>query len=132
MLHRKPTAEEIGESGPGFLMRVEGQEVTTRRHDPQSGYGQEIALHLDASALRNLALVLADLDPAAMPVNLWASVYTEVAIEVLNHRKSVQARGFAGLEPTTHGDLQQRFDALVRTLVRLQDQVVAKGTARAD
>ena len=41
MLHRKPTAEEIGESGPGFLMRVEGQEVTTRRHDPQSGYGQE-------------------------------------------------------------------------------------------
>jgi len=132
MLHRKPTAEEIGESGPGFLMRVEGQEVTTRRHDPQTGYGQEIALHLDASALRNLALVLADLDLAAMPVNLWAPAYTDVTIEVLNHRKSVQARGFAGLEPTTHGDLQQSFDALVRTLVRLQDEVVAEGVARTD
>lgn len=132
MLHRKPTAEEIGESGPGFLMRVEGQEVTTHLHHPESGYGQEIALHLDASALRNLALVLAELDPAAMPVNLWAPVYTEVAIEVLDHRQSVQARRFAGLEPTAHGELQESFDALVRTLVRLQDQVVAKGTAQPD
>lgn len=132
MLHRKPTAEEIGESGPGFLMRVEGQEVTTRRHDPQSGYGQEKVLDLDVAAVRNLALVVAELDPAAMPVNLWAPVYTEVAIEVLDHRQSVQARRFAGLEPTAHGDLQESFDALVRTLVRLQDQVAAEGVAQAD
>ncbi len=130
--YRKPTAEEIGESGPGFLMRVEGQEVTTRRHDPQSGYGEEKVLDLDVAAVRNLALVVAELDPAAMPVNLWAPVYTEVAIEVLDHRNSVQARRFAGLEPTTHGDLQESFDALVRTLVRLQDQVAAEGVAQAD
>ena len=132
MLHRKPTAEEIGESGPGFLMRVEGQEVTTRRHDPQSGYGQEKVLDLDVAAVRNLALVVAELDPEAMPVNLWAPIYTEVAIEVLDHRQSVQARRFAGLEPTAHGDLQENFDALVRTLVRLQDQVAAEGVAQAD
>jgi len=132
MLHRKPTAEELDESGPGFLLRLEGQAVTTRRHDPQTGYGQEIALHLDASALRNLALILADLDLAAMPVNLWAPVYTEVTIEVLNHRRSVQARRFAGLEPTTHRDLQQSFNALVRILVRLQDEVAVEGVARTD
>ena len=59
-------------SGPGFLLRLEGPRVTTRRHDPRSGYGQEIALDLDASVVRDLALVLADLDPAGMPVNLWA------------------------------------------------------------
>jgi hypothetical protein len=132
MLHRKPTAEEIGESGPGFLMRVEGQEATTHPHDPESGYGQEKVLDLDVAAVHNLALVVAELDPAGMPVNLWAPVYTEVAIEVLNHRKSVQARPFVGLEPTTHGDLQQSFDALVRTLVRLQDEVAADGVARTD
>ena len=132
MLHLKPTAGEIEESGPGFLLRLEGRRVTTRRHDPRSGYGQEIALDLDASVVRNLALVLADLDPAGMPVNLWAPVYTEVAIEVLNHRKSVQARRFAGLEPTTHGDLQKDFDAVVQTLRRLQDQVAAEGVTQVD
>ena len=132
MLHRKPTAGEIEESGPGFLLRLEGRRATTRRHDPRSGYGQEIALDLDASVVRNLALVLGDLDPAAMPVNLWAPVYTEVAIEVLNHRKSVQARPFTGLEPTTHGDLQKDFEAMVQTLRRLQDQAAAEGTTRTD
>jgi hypothetical protein len=132
MLHRKPIAEEIDENGPGFLLRLEGQEATTHLHHPQSGYGQEMVLHLDGAAVRNLALVVAGLDPAAMPVNLWAPVYTEVAIEVLDHRKSVQARQFEGLEPTAHGKLQESFDALVRTLDRLQDRVAAEGTAQAD
>lgn len=132
MLHRKPTAEEIEDSGPGFLLRLEGQEATTHLHHPESGYGQKMVLILDVAAVRNLALVVAELDPAAMPVNLWAPVYTEVAIELLDHRNSVQARRFAGLEPTTHGDQQESFDALVRALVRLQDQVVAKGVAQVD
>ena len=87
-------------------------------------------LELEAPAVRNLALVLAGFDPERMPVNLWAPVYTEVAIEVLDHRNSVQARRFAGLEPTTHGICSESFDALVRTLVRLQDQVAAEGRAR--
>lgn len=132
MLHRKPTAEEIEDSGPGFLLRLEGREATTHLHHPESGYGEKKVLVLDVAAVRNLALVVAELDPAAMPVNLWAPVYTEVAIELLDHGNSVQARRFAGLEPTTHGDLQERFDTLVRTLVRLQDQVAAEGSAQAD
>jgi hypothetical protein len=41
------------------------------------GYGREIALELEASEVRNLALVLADFDPERMPLNLWAPVYTE-------------------------------------------------------
>lgn len=132
LLHRKPTADETANHGPGFLLRLEDREATTRRHDPGIGYGQEIALELEASEVRNLALVLADFDLAAMPANLWAPVYTEVAIEVLDQRKSIQARPFAGLEPGTHGDLQKDFDALVQSLVSLQDEVVVEGTARAD
>jgi hypothetical protein len=131
MLHRKPSVHEAAEYGPGSLLRLEGREATTRRHDPGSGYGEEIALELEARVVRNLALVLAGLDPAAMPVNLWAPVYTEVAVEVLDHRISVQARQFAGLEPATHGDLQKDFDAVVQTLFRLQEQVAAEGTIRA-
>ena len=132
LLHRKPTADETAEQGPGFLLRLEGREATTRRHDPGIGYGQEITLELEASEVGNLALVLADFDPERMPVNLWAPVYTEVAIEVLDQRKSIQARPFAGLEPGTHGDLQKDFDALVQSLVGLQDKVVVEGKARAD
>ena len=132
MLHRKPAASETPEYGPGSLLRLEGREATTRRHDPDSGYGQEIVLELEAPVVRNLALVLAGFDPERMPVNLWAPVYTEVAIEVLDHRVSVQARQFAGLEPTTHGNLQTDFDGVVQTLFRLQEQVAAEGTMLAD
>lgn len=132
LLHRKPAADEAAEYGPGSLLRLEGREATTRRHDPGSGYGQEIALELEAAVVRNLALVLAELDAAAMPANLWAPVYTEVAIEVLDYRVSVQARQFAGLEPTAHGDLQKHFDSMVQTLFRLQEQVAAEGTVQAD
>jgi len=132
LLHRKPTADETADYGPGFLLRLQGGEATTRRHDPGIGYGQEITLELEAPVVRNLALVLADFDPERMPVNLWAPVYTEATIEVLEHRASVQARPFSGLEPTTHGDLQKDFDALIQSLVRLQDQAAAEGTAQAD
>lgn len=132
MLHRKPAADETAEYGPGSLLRLEGREASSRRHDPGSGYGQEIVLELEAPVVRNLALVLAGFDPERMPVNLWAPVYTEVAIEVLDHRVSVQARQFAGLEPTTHGSLQSDFDGVVQTLFRLQEQVAAEGTTRTD
>jgi ApaG protein len=41
LLHRKPTANEAAEYGPGAQLRLEGREATTRRHDPGVGYGRE-------------------------------------------------------------------------------------------
>lgn len=122
MLHRRPLR------GAGFLMRLAGGVATTRPHDPASGYGREVALRLGPGDLGPLGQTLAELDPDGLPISLYATDYTDLVIEVLNRKKSVQARQFAGMTPTTHGDRQEDFDRIFEALYALQLRVAEEGT----
>lgn len=122
MLHRKP------HRGAGFLMRVEAGVATTRPFDPASGFGKSVALRLGPGDLGPLGQTLAELDPESLPINLYATDYTDLVIEVLNRKKSIQARQFAGMTPTTHGNRQEDFNRIFEALYALHLRVTDEGT----
>jgi hypothetical protein len=129
-LHRKLE----GPGGPGlegFLLRVAGRRVETRTHGKAAGYSNPATLELEAEDLAGLARALAEADPDALPVNLYAPHYTDLAIEVLGHEVTVQARRFAGLEPTTHGEKQAAFDRAFERLRQLHRRALQAGKPRA-
>jgi hypothetical protein len=86
-----------------------------------------LAIELPAETVFNLARSLSDAHLEELPINLYASVYTDFSVQVLAHRKSIQARDFAGLRAGSHGGLQERFDALVEELSQLHEEVLVSG-----
>jgi hypothetical protein len=113
----------------GWLLRVEGLTATLR----VLPYGAEEPglLKLDPSELRELARRLADLLIADLPVNLYAEHYTDVAVSVLGREKRVQARAFGRLTPTSLGEQQERFDAILAEILKLRDRVLEAGSPKS-
>ena len=102
--------------------------VTTQPHDPASGYGRKVTLRLGPGDVGALGQTLARLDPEDLPINLYATDYTDLVIEVLNRKKSIQARRFAGMTPTTHGERQEDFNRTFEALYTLHLRVAEEGT----
>ena len=125
MLHRKPARRSEG--ADGFLFRLAGPRVTTRAFEPGQGYGDTLAIELGSAEVEDLAQSLADASPGELPANLWADDYTDLSIQVLNHRKSVQARQFARLSPSTHGQRQVNFDSVYGMLRDLHRRTLDDG-----
>lgn len=111
----------------GFLMRIEGRDVTVQRRIPKKGYGPKQKLVLSNKELRKLTEMLAKNQPDQFPVNLWAKHYTDFNVEVLQHRKSMQARQFARLTPKTHGEKQKQFDRIFESMEALAKRAFKEG-----
>jgi hypothetical protein len=132
VLHRKPDEASAREGHLGFLLRVSGSEASTRTYDQAAGYREPVVLGLSSEELRSLASALAARDPEAWPVNLYAPDYTDLSLELLNHQKSIQARQFAGMEPTTHGQHQKAFEEVFELLYQLHRKVLEHGRPMSD
>lgn len=124
VLHSKP---EEPQARPGFLLTISGAQATARAYAASTGYGDEFTLSLGSSEVRALAGQLAARDPAAWPVNLYATAYADLSLRVLNHEKAIQARRFAGLGPATHGEHQKAFDRAFLALERIHRKVLVRG-----
>jgi hypothetical protein len=124
VVHQKPQKKD---DASGLLLRVTGNQATTRAYDAASGHGAAVVRQLSAPELRALARELADRDPAAWPANLYAVDYTDLSIRVLNHEKAIQARQFAGLTPSTHGRHQKAFEEVFDLLQRLHGKALDEG-----
>jgi hypothetical protein len=127
LFHRKPEAGAAPGSG-GFLLRIDGPRATTQVYTPPEGYADPRVLELSPGEVADLARHLAESEPDGLPANLYADTYTDLTLRVLGRERSLQARRFAGLEPTTHGTRQQAFDRMVETLRALHLRVLAEGT----
>jgi hypothetical protein len=102
-----------GETPAGFVFRIdEGTASWSEFRGEQRGFADPLEVKLPVARLRDVASRLTSFDPESLPVNLYSPKYCEVTISVLNHRKSILARSFAGLTPAKHGDAQKRFDAM--------------------
>jgi hypothetical protein len=123
MVHQRPSPESPS-SGLGWLLRVQGRKASTRLFVPGEGYHDPVATVLSGPELGELALRLGRQNVSDLPGNLWADVYTDFTVRVLNHEKRIQARRFAGMEPDTHGERQQRFDRICQDLLRLHSRVL--------
>lgn len=106
--------------------------ATTRTFDPSEGYGEMMEIELTAPEIAELAGLLAEGDPSSFPANLWADSYTDLTIQVLDKKKSVRARQFARLSPSTHGQLQLDFNSIYGSLQALHQRVLEAGRPAGD
>ncbi len=123
-VHRKPR------EGKGWLFRVQ-EGVGSLQIWNGSAYEAPMYWKLPEERLAKLASTLAAARLEAMPVNLYAQAFTELDVSVLDQRKTITARPFQGMQPTTHGEQQTRFDQTFGALERLEKDVLANGGQQA-
>jgi hypothetical protein len=119
----RPAASERG-----FLLRLRGREAVARPFANGSGYGPPRRLVLTDAEFAQLAATLRESDPATLPENLYAPMYTDFRIEILGRSRDLQARSYSGVTPATHGARQAAFDALIERVRGLADRVIRDGT----
>jgi hypothetical protein len=117
MVHVLRQSEAAG-SAAGWQLALEGGKAVLQPTPAPDGQGARTA-HLAAADIAEIAGQLAAARLEEMPANLWAPEYTDFEVRVLNNRRSLQARQFAGMTPETHGEAQRRFDRLWEELEAL-------------
>lgn len=122
---RKPA--KGGASFAAWDLRVYGAYVYDREIGGERGPDTTWQLHLPAADFKALARNLSKAEIGTLPGNLYAPVYTDLEVSLLNQHKNVQARSFAGMTPQTHGERQEAFDGLEKTLEALRDRVLKHG-----
>jgi hypothetical protein len=112
----------------GFLLRLRGREAVARPFTTGSGYGPPRRLVLTDAEFAQLAAALRETDPATLPENLYAPMYTDFRIEILSRSRDLQARPYSGVSAATHGARQIAFDTLIDRLRTLAERVIRDGT----
>jgi hypothetical protein len=112
IVHVKPGP---GQGAAGFLVRIEDGRAT-RQEYREGTYTEIKRLALPAAEVREVAGILADADPEALPATLHAEVYSEVVVQVLDRRKNVLARSLSGPAPSEQRESAARFERLVARL----------------
>jgi hypothetical protein len=123
-LHVVRQSEAPG-SQEGWQLDLEGNRATLRRNPAPEGE-EPRTVQLTPAEIAGLAGRLAEARWDELPVNLWAPEYTDLQIEVLKGRRSLQARQFAEMAPATHGEAQQRFDRVWEAVEALRQRLVSK------
>ncbi len=118
--------ENEGRGPNGWILRVNGRRAEVQLRS-RAGMSSPIRAELTAMQLDGLCKLLIDNKAADLPINLYAPDYTDFRVSILQTKKSLQARKFARLTPTTHGEKQKNFDRIFAGLDALQQRVVKKG-----
>lgn len=111
----------------GSWLEIDGLDATARPVGPQGELGPPRRARLDRDEVAALAAALALEHPDTMPANLWAERYTSVSLRVLDRSRSLLARQFARMTPSSAGDAQVRFERVVERLTALHERILAEG-----
>ena len=126
-LHRVPGNPPAGSTAKESLFAISGREATVRERNPDAGdYTRQQAIELEPDEIRTLARELGRARPGRLAGEPPRHRLHRLSISVLNRRQSVQARRFAGMAPTAHGEIQRTFAAAVELIA-----AVERGTQRA-
>jgi hypothetical protein len=121
---RQPENPASEGAAEGWTLSLSGLAVSLERAPTPEGEKPR-TFKLQPSEIAELAGRLAAARLEELPVNLWAPEYTDFSVVVLNHRRALQARRFAGMTAETHGERQQRFDRLWEVLEGLRRKLLA-------
>jgi hypothetical protein len=128
VVHRSAQDSGGGQrEGENWLLRVNGRHASVRGSSKDPARDAPLVLELRADDLGRLARQLVAAAASDLPGNLYADQYTDLTVTVLNRRKHVQARRFAGLTAATHGEKQKSFDRLLGQLEELRRRVSESG-----
>ncbi len=120
-LQRQP--EDPRSTEGGWILRIEEGKAQLSLSSPETGWTDPRQVRLAREDLAGLARDLLEARLEELPANLYSSWYQDLEIRVLNHKRSLQARRFAGVTPETHGEKQERFDRLVAALEDLEKRL---------
>jgi hypothetical protein len=120
-LQREPEDPKSAEKG--WILRIEHGRAQISFHTPETGWTDPKRVPLARDEVAGLARQLAAANPEDLPVNLYSSWYEDLEIRVLNRKKSLQARRFAGLTPETHGEKQKRLEQVLAVLEDFEKRV---------
>ncbi len=116
-------AEDPRSPEGGWILRIEDGKAQLTFSSPETGWTDPRRVRLSRDDLAGLARAVLEARPEDLPGNLYSSWYQDLEIRVLNHKRSLQARRFAGVTPETHGEKQERFDRLVAALEDLEKRL---------
>jgi len=116
-----------GSASETWDLRIYGTYVYEREIGGAHGPDSTWQLHLSTSAFQALIRELSAADIGKLPGNLYAPMYTDLDVTLLDQHKNVQARDFAGMTPQTHGEEQAAFDRLEKALEELRDRALKEG-----
>lgn len=122
-LQRLP--EDPKASDGGWLLRLEHGDAEVSFSSAE-GWSEPSRVPLAREDIAALAGRLAEAHPEDLPVNLYSTWYQDLEIRVLNRKVTLQARRFAGLTPETHGEKQERFDAMIEAIEGVKRRVEEK------
>ncbi len=129
-VQRRPDPKSAGDSDGGWVLRLGGLRASDERIDPRKTPAPARALALSEREFHELAVLLADAQPWAVPQSLYAASYTDLAIEILGYSRTITGRRFLGMTPETHGDKQKAFDRVCEAVAALHERVDRDGIPR--
>jgi hypothetical protein len=124
---RRPDPKSRGGSEQGWTLRLAGLHVTGEQIDPGKPKSPARALGLSPAEFRELAALLSEADPSALPQSLYAASYTDFTIEIFKYSRTITGRRFLGMTPETHGKKQKAFDRICAAFEALHARVEKGG-----
>ena len=110
-----------------WILRVDGRSATDREILPGRRPPAPRRLILSETEFRSLAKALSSEPVESLPANLYAPVYTDLRVAVLDQSRGVIARPFLNTTPETHGEKQKAFDRIFAVLQKLHERVQREG-----
>ena len=127
VVNRKPDSEALEQGVPGWILTVTDGVATVRNYLAPRGMTDEVALRLSPGQVSALATVLMDERLTSLERNLYANHYTDLTVEILGHRKNIQARQFSGRNRDTPALQKKRLQRIVRAMTDLYEAVARDG-----
>jgi hypothetical protein len=121
--------ENEGRGPNGWILRINGRQAEVQLRS-KTGIAQPVRMELSEKQLGELCDLLLKNDAAGLPINLWAPDYTDFRVSIFRAEKSLQARKFARLTPTTHGEKQKHFNRIFAALDKLHQEIVNSKTPK--
>lgn len=114
--------KDAGPAMDGLIVRLKEGEMA-RTVQPTAGELRTVQWRLSADEIGQIAALLRELGVSRMQGNLFRSRYVDVQVVVLNQRKNVQARPFAGMDPVKQAAEQAALERIVRRFLEMQPPV---------
>jgi hypothetical protein len=124
VLNRKADKGQTLAAGEAFLLHISRGRISIQPYGPKGEVGAGISSRLPQAELRKVAALLLEQRVSELPINLWAPGYTDLTVEVLGKKSSVQARPFAGMDAEAQEKERQRFLRIISGLSELRSSQI--------
>ena len=119
VVQRRPDPKAPSDAAAAWTLKVEGLHV-----GEQAGR----SLSLSKKEFHDLAALLAETEPSALPQSLYSASYVDVTLAALGYSRTIAGRRFLGMTPESNGEKQKAFDRIVAAFDALHARLAREGS----